>query len=171
MRRPSSSAGARRNADYTTRRNRDHEAYTRPIVTFTTRRPRGRAVSDEADAFVRVVLGLTIAVGAMTAAFGAASGGPIVLVALPTVVLLAARVRGSDALAGWLAATVWIALLPFAHGEALLAPLAMIVLCLAVALGPARLLSWVGYDLIGHREDDVPRPAGGWIEEDGRSVD
>lgn len=120
---------------------------------------------------MRVVLGLTIAVGAMAAAFGAASGGPIVLVALPTAVLLAAHLRGAETLAGWLGAAVWISILPSAHGEALLAPLAMIVLCLAVAFGPARLLSWVGYDLIGHREDEVSRPARGWIEEDGRSVD
>jgi len=140
------------------------------MTVATRRRPR-RAVSDEADAFVRVVLGLTLAVGGMAAALGAATGSPMVVVALPTAVLLAARLRGSDTVAGWSGVAVWITLLPPAHGEALLAPLAMIVLCLAVALGPARLMSWVGDELIGHHGGDEPRASSGWIEEDGRPVD
>jgi hypothetical protein len=65
---------------------------------------------------------------------------------------------------------VWATLLPSAQDEALLAPLAMMVLCLAIAIGPERLLSWVGRDAVGHGDAD-DRASTGWIEEDGRPVD
>jgi hypothetical protein len=134
---------------------------------------RGRSrspVSDEAAAGARVVLGLTIGVGAMAAAMGAATDGLIMVIAAPTLVLLVALVRGNVALAGWAGMAVWATLLPSAHDEALLAPLAMIVLCLAIAIGPERLLSWIGRDAVGLRDAD-DRLSNGWIEEDGRLVD
>lgn len=134
---------------------------------------RGRSrspVSDEAAAGARVVLGLTIGVGAMAAAMGAATDGLIMVIAAPTIVLLVALVRGNVALAGWAGMAVWATLLPSAHDEALLAPLAMIVLCLAIAIGPERLLSWIGRDAVGLRDAD-DRLSNGWIEEDGRLVD
>ena len=60
-----------------------------------------------------------------------------------------------------------LVLLPSAQGEAMLAPLAMIVLCAAIAIGPDRLVSWVVEDVGGRRGSSPPRPAQGWIEEDG----
>lgn len=139
-------------------------------MTLATRRHSRTPVSEEAVAAARVVLGLTIGVGLMTAAMGAATEGPIVVIALPTLVLLAAVARGMVPLAGWAGVAVWAVLLAPAHDEALLAPLAMIVLCLAIAIGPERMLSWVHRDVVGHADADVRRPDG-WIEEDGRPVD
>ena len=139
-------------------------------MTLATRRRSRSPVSEEAAAGARVVLGLTIGVGAMAAAMGAATEGPITVIALPTLVLLFAVVRGNVPLAGWAGIAVWATLLPSAHDEALLAPLAMIVLCLAIAIGPERMLSWIGRDAVGHHDADDRRPQG-WIEEDGRPVD
>ena len=65
---------------------------------------------------------------------------------------------------------MWATLLPSAHGEALLAPLAMMVLCLAIAIGPDRLVSWVGRNVAVRHVVDEPQPAG-WIEEDGHPVE
>jgi len=138
-------------------------------MTLATRRRSRRPVSEEAAAGARVVLGLTIGVGAMAAAMGAATEEPIVVIAAPTLMLLVALVGGRVSMAGWAGIAVWATLLPSAHDEALLAPLAMIVLCLAIAIGPERMLSWIGRDAVGHRADD--RHPQGWIEEDGRPVD
>jgi len=116
------------------------------------------------------VLGLTVGVGAMAAAVGAATEQPIMVIAAPTLVLLLTIIRGNVPLAGWAGVAVWATLLPSAHDEALLAPLAMIVLCLAIAIGPERMLSWIGRDAVGHHDADDREPKG-WIEEDGRPVD
>jgi hypothetical protein len=57
-----------------------------------------------------------------------------------------------------------VLLLPAASGEGLLVPLTMIVLCLAVAVGPDRLLSWMARDAA---PGSAPRVEDrGWIEED-----
>jgi hypothetical protein len=106
----------------------------------------------------------------MAAAMGAATEEPIVVIAAPTLVLLVALVGGRVSMAGWVGIAVWATLLPSAHDEALLAPLAMMVLCLAIAIGPDPLLSWVGRDAVGHREA-TDRQATGWIEEDGRPLE
>jgi hypothetical protein len=139
-------------------------------MTLATRRRSRSHVSEEAAAGARVVLGLTIGVGAMAAAMGAATEQPIMLIAAPTLVLLLTIIRGNVSLAGWAGVAVWATLLPSAHDEALLAPLAMIVLCLAIAIGPERMLSWIGRDAVGHHDADDRHPQG-WIEEDGRPVD
>lgn len=137
-------------------------------MTLATR-PRSRTpASEEAVAAARVILGLTVGVGGMAALVGWGSEEPIVVIALPVLVLVVAIVRGSVSVAGWAGVAVWATLLPFAHGEALLAPIAMIVLCLAIAIGPDRLASWVGRDVAGRRRASEPD---GWIEEDGRPVD
>jgi hypothetical protein len=44
------------------------------------------------------------------------------------------------------------------------------VLCLAIAIGPDGLASWIGRNVAGRREAVEPQPAG-WIEEDGNPVD
>jgi len=139
-------------------------------MTLATRRRSGRPASDEAVAAARVVLGLTIGVGGMAAIMGAGSDQLLVIIALPTIVLVVALLRRAVPVAGWAGAGVWAALLPSAQGEAILAPLAMVVLCLAIAIGPDRLASWIGHDFAGLRDDEGRAPEG-WIEEDGRPVD
>jgi hypothetical protein len=130
-------------------------------MTLATPRRRRSPVSEEAAAAARLVLGLSVAVGSMAAAMGAVSDNAIVLVAVPVMALAIALARGIVPLAGWAGAAVWAAILPSATGEALLAPIAMIVLCLAIAIGPDRLSSWVGRDLAG----SGARSPEGWIEE------
>ena len=139
-------------------------------MTLATR-PRSRTpVSEEAEAAARVILGLTVGVGGMAAVIGWGNEQPIVLVALPALVLVIAIVRAAVPLAGWAGVAVWATLLPYAHGEALLAPIAMIALCLAIAIGPDRLASWVGRNIAGRRVTEERQPEG-WIEEDGNPVE
>jgi hypothetical protein len=139
-------------------------------MSLATRRRSRSPVSEEAAAAVRVVLGLTVAVGFLAAAMGLAAEGPVMVIGLPTLVLLFAIVRGIVPMAAWAGVAVWATLLPSAQDEALLAPIAMIVLCLAIAIGPDRMLAWIGRDLVGRADADA-RQTGGWIEEDGRQAD
>jgi hypothetical protein len=139
-------------------------------MTLATR-PRSRTpVSEEAVAAARVVLGLTVGVGGMAALMGWGNQQSIVVIALPLLVLVIAIVRGAVPVAGWAGVAVWATLLPSAHGEALLAPIAMMVLCLAIAIGPDRLASWIGRNVAGRHEAEESQPAG-WIEEDGHPVE
>ena len=128
-----------------------------------------RGSSDAAIAAARVVLGMTLAVGGMASAIGAAAGTTLVLLALPTAVALAAVTLGAVRVAASAAVVIWVLLLPHASGEALLAPLVMATLCLAIGVGPDRLVGWIGRDVVGTARD-AGRSAG-WIEEDGRPVD
>ena len=139
-------------------------------MTLATR-PRSRTpVSEEAVAAARVVLGLTVGVGGMAALMGWGNEQSIVVIALPVLVLVIAIVRGAVPVAGWAGVVVWATLLPSAHGEAVLAPIAMMVLCLAIAIGPDRLGSWIGRDVAGRHEAEE-RQSEGWIEEDGHPVE
>ena len=135
-------------------------------MTVATRRRSRTPASEEAIAAARLVLGMTLGVGAMSAAIGASTSELMVVVALPTLVLLVAILRRAVKASGWAGVAVWVVLLPPAQGEAMLAPLAMIVLCAAIAIGPDRLVSWVVEDVAGHRGGSQPPPAQGWIEED-----
>ena len=139
------------------------------MALSTRRRSRG-AASEEAAAAARVVLAMTVAVGGMAAAIGAAAGDPILVIALPTAALLLALLTRAVTAAGWAGVAVWLALVPSARGEAIVAPLLMAALCLAVAIGPDRLLAWLGRDVVG-QPADAARTSVGWIEEDGRAVD
>jgi hypothetical protein len=139
-------------------------------MTLATR-PRSRTpVSEETAAVARVVLGMTVAVGGLAALIGWGNDDSIAVIALPVVVLVIAIMRGAVSVAGWAGVAVWATLLPSAHGEALLAPIAMMVLCLAIAIGPGRLGSWVGRNVAVRRDVEVRQPAG-WIEEDGHPVE
>jgi hypothetical protein len=139
-------------------------------MTLATR-PRSRTpVSEEAAAAARVVLGLTVAVGGLAALIGWVNDDSIAVIALPVLVLLLAIVRGAISIAGWAGVAVWATLLPSAHGEALLAPIAMMVLCLAIAIGPDGLASWIGRNVAARHVVDESQPAG-WIEEDGNPVE
>jgi hypothetical protein len=62
----------------------------------------------------------------------------------------------------WAAIVVWSAILLRTEGWAIVPPLMMIVLCLALAIGPDRLLDWVGDEWAGRRVRD---PEAGWIED------
>jgi len=124
----------------------------------------GITYGEDAEAVVRAVLGLTAGVGTLAAAMAAVTG-QLPLIGMPTLVLLGWLVVGAPvAGAAYAGAVVWLVLAPTAHGEALLAPLAMVVSCLVIALGPERFASWVARDAA---------PAGksvgddhGWIEDE-----
>ena len=134
-------------------------------------RPRSRTpVSEEAAAAARVVLGLTVAVGGLAALIGWGNDDSIAVIALPVLVLVIAIMRGAVSVAGWAGVAVWATLLPSAHGEALLAPIAMMVLCLSVAIGPDRLGSWVGRNVAVRHDAEETQPTG-WIEEDAHPVE
>lgn len=139
-------------------------------MTLATRSRSRTPVSEEAAAAARVVLALTVAVGGLAALIGWGNEESIAVIALPVLVLVIAIVRGAVAVAGWAGVAVWATLLPSAHGEALLAPIAMMVLCLAVAIGPDGLASWIGRNVAGRRDAEETQPAG-WIEEDGNPVE
>lgn len=121
---------------------------------------------EDAEAVVRAIFGLTAAVGAVGTAMFAATG-QLPLIGLPTLLLIGCLAVGAPvAGAAFVAAGVWLVLAPTAHGEGLLAPLAMVLLCVAIAVGPERFLSWLGQDV-------APGPGGaaadeGWIEADER---
>ena len=138
-------------------------------MALATRRSRSPA-SEEVAAAARVVLALTLGVGAMGAAMAAAANDPIAIIGVPSAVLAFALMRHAVAVAGWAGVAIWLVLLPAASGEAMLAPLVMVALCLAVAIGPDGLLAWIGRNVAGRRAPE-PRGPDGWIEEDGRPVD
>ena len=128
---------------------------------------RRTAYSEEAEAVVRALFGLTVGVGAFAIA-GAVSTGQAPLIAIPTLALLGCLLVGASiALAGSAAAGTWLILMPSVSGEGLLVPMTMMIACLAIAVGPDRLFAWVA-------RDATPTPVApltdvGWIEEvDGR---
>ena len=122
------------------------------------------AYGEDAEAAARALFGLTVGVGGFAAAI-ALAGNHLPFTALPTLALLACLLAGSPIpLAAYAAGVVWLVLLPAAPGEALLVPLTMMLVCLAIALGPDRLLAWAARDV-------APPPPGddagqGWIEEE-----
>ena len=113
---------------------------------------------------MRAMFGLTAGVGTLAAAMAAVTG-QLPLIGLPTVVLLGWLVVGAPlAGAAYAGAAVWLVLAPTAHGEALIAPLAMALLCIAAALGPERVLAWLSSDAaptLDRVGDDY-----GWIEDE-----
>lgn len=125
---------------------------------------RRTAHSEDAEAALRALVALTAGVGGF-AAVGAAANGRVPLIALPTLALLGCLLIGTSmAVAAGAAGSVWLVLLPAAPGEALLVPLTMIVICLAIAVRPDRLLGWLARDAA---PGFVPPAADdGWIEED-----
>ena len=126
------------------------------------------AHGEDAEAAVRALFGLTAGIGGFAAVIALAAG-QLPLTAIPTLALIGCLLVGARVvIAAYGAASVWVVLLPAASGEALLVPLTMIVLCLAVAVGPDRLLSWLA-------RDAAPGSVGGsaeegWIEEAPRRV-
>lgn len=118
---------------------------------------------EDAEAAARAIFGLTAAVGVVATAMIAATG-ELPLIGLPTLVLLACLVIGAPVTrAACAGAAVWLVLAPTAQGEGLLAPLAMVGLCLVIAIGPDQMAAWIARDAtpaVG------PMTAGeGWIED------
>jgi hypothetical protein len=127
------------------------------------RHRRHHAASEEAVAATRLVLGLSAGVGGMAGGIGLVAGQPMAWLAVPTAVLVGALARGATPVAGWAGAILWAGILPEAHAEAMLGPLAMAVGCVAIAIGPSRLLALLRRDVRG-RTADRSRD-GAWIEE------
>jgi hypothetical protein len=127
-------------------------------------RPHG-ARSEEGEAAQSVVLVLSLVVGAMLTLFESVREVPL-LVAGSTLGLAVALAMRADRLAPWLATALWAAILIRTEGLGLVAPIMMIVLCLALAIGPDRLLDWVRDQWNGRQ---VGEPPAGWIEDDPRA--
>jgi hypothetical protein len=122
------------------------------------RRP---ARSEEGEAAERVVVFVSVVVGAMLTLFESVTAFPL-LVAFATLALAVALVLRATGLAPWAALALWATILMRTDGWALVPPLMMIVLCLALAMGPDRLLDWVRDEWNGR---DVSDPPSGWIED------
>lgn len=124
---------------------------------------RGRTGSDEGAAAVRVVMAVTAASGAMLGLLQVVDETPPVVLA-PALLLLVALALGNMPVAAWAAGAVWAVMLPLAAGIAILAPILMLVICLAIAVGPDRAIAWIRDDWSGR--DAVSAATSGWIEED-----
>ena len=122
---------------------------------------RGPTRSEEGEAAERVVVFVSVVVGAMLTLFESVTALPL-LVALATLGLAAALVVRASGLAPWAALALLGTILIRTEGWALVPPLMMIALCLALALGPDRLLDWVRDEWNGRTVSD---PGSGWIEE------
>jgi hypothetical protein len=115
-----------------------------------------------------VVLAVTAGVGVMIVLLSAAQGdlSPIVL---PTAGLLVGIGRHAPVASAWFALVAWMTLLPLALGVAIVAPLMMIVVCLALAIGPERVLAWAETHLrLTTPRGDTDQAMAGWIEDDPR---
>lgn len=136
------------------------------------------AFTEEGRAATRTLLTMTVATGAMVSLIDLAVGS-IPLVAVPALALLVGLVclrfvgwtAALTRATGWAGTAVWLVIVPTAGGEAVLVPLAMAAICATVAIGPARVLSWVARDVAGRDVDRVAEerangpPAAGWIED------
>jgi len=120
------------------------------------------AHGEEAEGVMRAIFGLTAGVGLMAAVIAAAADQPP-LIAVPTLVLIGCLCVSALGARAYAAAGVWLVLAPAAPGEAMLVPLAMILLCVAIAVGPDRLLAWVARDAAPEGGDGSAHE--GWIED------
>ena len=123
--------------------------------------------SEDVQVVERGVLGLTAAVCLQAGVMSAVAGEPLAVVALPAIAVVVLLARGAIVPAAYVGAVAWTLLLPHAAGVALIVPLALSVGCLAIAIGPGRLMDWVGEDFGGRaRPGDAAR---GWFEDDPRT--
>jgi hypothetical protein len=122
------------------------------------------ARSEESAAAYGAVMALSAASGGMVSLIEVTHGS-LALVAVPTLVLLGMLAARSATNAAYSAAALWILIVPMAQGVAILAPLMMVVLCLAFAVGPERLADWVHDEWTGRESTDPPDEAA-WIEDD-----
>ena len=74
--------------------------------------------------------------------------------------------RGATIPAAWAAMAAWLVFATRAPNEAIVVPLVMAIVCLAIAIGPERFGGWVCDDMGGsHAREPEPDPGQGWIEE------
>ena len=121
------------------------------------------AGSEEAVAATRLVLGLTAAVGGMAGGIGLMSSQPMGWLTIPAAIVVVGLAARFIPLAAWAGVVLWAGILPEAHAEAMLGPLLMILACVAIAVGPSRLLALVRKDVGGPAAGEPPGEA--WIEE------
>jgi hypothetical protein len=124
-----------------------------------------------------ILVALTAATGAMLSVFALVAATIPVALVPASIVALGNRLRFPDAVLGGAGAAVWLLVAPHAHAEALVAPLAMALAWVALAIGPERLWGWVRAEWTG-REPAVPATgiaptddasmdvARAWIEDD-----
>jgi hypothetical protein len=124
---------------------------------------RGRTTSDEGAAVVRVVMAVTAASAAMLGLLQVVDETPPVVLA-PALLLLVTLARGNRPVDAWAAGAVWAVMLPLAAGIAILAPILMLAICVAIAVGPERIIEWIRGDWSGRAS--TPPARTGWIEED-----
>ncbi|HEX5038812.1 MAG TPA: hypothetical protein VFW95_01590 [Candidatus Limnocylindria bacterium] len=125
---------------------------------------RRASVPEEVEAAERSVLGLTGGVGAMATLISLMVGDPLAVVGVPSLLILVCLARRATAPAAWAAVVAWLVFATRAPNEALLVPLAMAVVCLAIAIGPDRFGSWLRDD-VGGSHGTEPGDERGWIEE------
>ena len=125
---------------------------------------RRASVPEEIEAAERSVLGLTAGVGGMATLISLVIGDPLAVVGVPSLVTFALIVRGATVPAAWAALAAWLVLATRAPNEAIVVPILMAVVCLAIAIGPERFGVWVRDD-VGGSHGGEPEPEQGWIEE------
>ena len=115
----------------------------------------------------RGLLGLTAPVCLQAGVMSAAAGDPLAVLAVPAIVMLVLLARRAFVPTAYVGSAAWTLLLPHAAGMAVVVPLGLSVGCLAIAIGPGRLLDWVGEDFgVRASPGDASR---GWFEDELRS--
>lgn len=133
-------------------------------MAIRTALARGRvARSEEGAAAESVVLLVSVVVGGMLTVFESITEVPL-LVAFATLGLAVTLALRLERAQPWAAALLWATILIRTEGMALIPPLMMIVVCVALAVGFDRILDWARDDWAGKHTDEEPRA--GWIEED-----
>jgi len=122
--------------------------------------------SEEAGAAISVVLAVTASSALMIGVFQAVSGS-LPLVAAPAAAVILALAIGRTDAALWASVAAWVVITPLAPGIGIAAPLFMITLCGALAIGPDRAIDWMAGDWTGRRVAESSTSAG-WIEDDTR---
>ena len=127
---------------------------------------RRTSVPEEVEAAERSVLGLTAGVGGTATLISIMVGDPLALVGVPSLVAFILLARGATIPAAWAAMAAWLVFATRAPNEAIVVPLVMAIVCLAIAIGPERFGGWVRDDMGGsHAREPEPDPGQGWIEE------
>jgi hypothetical protein len=125
---------------------------------------RRASVPEEVEAAERSVLGLTVGVGAMATLLSLMVGDPLAVVGAPSLVAFVFLARGATVPAAWAALAAWLVFATRASNEAVVVPLVMAVVCLAIAVGPERFGGWLRDDMGGSHATE-PQAEQGWIEE------
>ena len=133
---------------------------------------------DEDEPLVDVTLALSASTGAMIALLDLAAGRwP--LMALPCLVILLARSLRLSRMGTIAAMVVWLRVVSLSQATGMLAPLLMLAICVALLVGPGRVLDWLEVQwevraewhrqrrdaALAARATDEEPEALGWIED------